>query len=440
MSTQTPLGSPIQRWLNRAPDWLFVVYAGLVAFATYFCMYAFRKPVSAATFAGEEWGGLDYKILLMIAQILGYTLSKFLGIKVVSEMTPGKRAVVLFGLVGAAFLALVGFAAVPRPWNIPFLFLNGLPLGMVWGLVFSYLEGRRYTEVLGAILSASFIIASGVVKSVGRWMLVDLGVSEYWMPAAVGAVFLLPLGLFVWLLNQTPPPSQKDIELRTERKPMSGHERRAFFSAFWPGLVLLIIVYILLTVYRDFRDTFMAELWVGLGYGDTPEIFAQTETPIGLAVMVLMALTIIIKNNRIALQVYHIIILLGILLVGASTWLYVSDRMDGAVWLTLVGLGLYMGYVPYNSILFDRLIAAFKRQGNAGYLIYVADSFGYLGSVGIMLYRNLGQGELSWIRFFINISWVLFALGLVGIVGSMAYFWLKKAPKTQAPADVPLPE
>ena len=48
----------------------------------------------------------------------------------------------------------------------------------------------------------------------------------------------------------------------------------------------------------------------------------------------------------------------------------------------MLGLGTYLGYLPFNCLLFDRLIAAFGSVANAGFFIYVADSFGYLGSVG----------------------------------------------------------
>ncbi|MFX7854064.1 DUF5690 family protein, partial [Acinetobacter baumannii] len=74
------------------------------------------------------------------------------------------------------------FAVLPAPWNVAAMFLNGLPLGLIWGLVFSYVEGRRTSEVIGAILCASFILSSGVVKSAGAWLL-SLGVSVWWMPA-----------------------------------------------------------------------------------------------------------------------------------------------------------------------------------------------------------------------------------------------------------------
>ena len=138
------------------------------AFALYCSMYAFRKPFTAGVFEGLALWGIDYKILLISVQALGYMLSKFMGIKIVSEMSPQKRAFAILGLIGLSWASLLLFAVVPYPYHSAFLFLNGLPLGMIWGLVFSYLEGRRNTELLGAGMSASFIVSSGLVKSLGR--------------------------------------------------------------------------------------------------------------------------------------------------------------------------------------------------------------------------------------------------------------------------------
>ena len=57
-------------------------------------MYAFRKPFSAATFAWYRAGSSRWtiKIALVIAQVVGYALSKLIGIKVISELDPGRRA------------------------------------------------------------------------------------------------------------------------------------------------------------------------------------------------------------------------------------------------------------------------------------------------------------------------------------------------------------
>ncbi|PNB52649.1 hypothetical protein C1X77_27345, partial [Pseudomonas sp. GW531-E2] len=83
-----------------------------------FAMYAFRKPFTAATFElvpGWHWV-LDYKIALIVAQVAGYALSKFIGIKVVSEIAPRHRAAAILALIGLSWLALVAFAIIPAPW------------------------------------------------------------------------------------------------------------------------------------------------------------------------------------------------------------------------------------------------------------------------------------------------------------------------------------
>ena len=51
--------SSITSWLGKAPSWKFSIYAMGWAFATYFCMYAFRKPFGAATFEGLKFLGTE---------------------------------------------------------------------------------------------------------------------------------------------------------------------------------------------------------------------------------------------------------------------------------------------------------------------------------------------------------------------------------------------
>jgi len=135
--------------------------AALAAFCVYTCMYAYRKPFTAASFEGLSFLRIDYKIWLVIAQTAGYTISKFFGIRYIAELKNQRRDRVIIRFIVVAWIALLGFALVPAPYNIIFLLLNGLPLGVIYGLVFSYLEGRKSTEFLGAVLSASFIFASG---------------------------------------------------------------------------------------------------------------------------------------------------------------------------------------------------------------------------------------------------------------------------------------
>lgn len=416
---------PITRWLSRTNGLLFSVYTIGAAFSTYFCMYAFRKPFAVGTYQGSIAlplvGDIDLKILFIVSQVLGYCLSKFLGIKFVSEMTGEKRAYALVGVIGAAWAALLLFAILPVPLKAVALFLNGLPLGMVWGLTFGFLEGRRLTEVLGAGLSASYIVASGAVKTIGK-LLMNAGVSEYWMPFATGAMFFLPLCVMVYALSRLPPPSAADEAMRTKRVPMDAASRKRFTLAFLPGLACLTTLYILLTAYRDFRDNFAREIWDALGYSQSPTIMTTSEIPIAFGVLVVLGLLMVIKDNRKALLMVHAIMLAGTVLIGASTWAWQAGLIPPAAWMIMVGLGLYVGYVPYGCVLFDRLIAATGFSGTAGFMIYVTDAFGYLGSVALLLYKNFGQSKLSWLDFFVGFSWATFGICTVCFVGSMGYF------------------
>ncbi len=409
---------------------LFVLQASIAAFGAYFCMYAFRKPFSVATFEGLEVFDIDYKILLIIAQVMGYVLSKFIGIKVISELKSSKRALYLVLLILLSEIALVFFAITPQPYNIIFMFLNGLPLGMIWGIVFSYLEGRKLTEILGVILCASFIVSSGMVKSVGIFTMDSWGVSQFWMPAVTGAMFILPLILFTWSLEKIPPPTKEDKLLRTERIPMSTKDRKKLLGTFLFPIIAIVLFYTILSAFRDFRDNFTRELWDSIGYQGDIYVYTTSETIIAIIVLLVLGGTFYIKNNAKALYVYHVLIILGILSIGISTLLFQLELLGPFLWMVICGFGLYVCYVPFNCLFFDRFIAMFKLRGNAGFLIYIADAFGYLGSITALLYKNFGQASLTWLDFFVYGAYMLTILGVFIMLGSLVYF-KKASSRTQ---------
>ena len=408
--------------LKRANTFWFTLYASITAFCLYTCIYAFRKTFSAATFEGIYYAGISYKSWLVIFQVVGYGVAKFYGIKFISELKPHFRTTGILLMVSIAGISWLFFALVPRPYNMIFLFTNGFPLGMVWGMVFGYLEGRRTTEVLGASLSVSFIFSAGLCRSVGAYIIKEWGVSETWMPFVASCVFLLPLLIFLWLIDKVPPPTALDEQLRTKRRPMNSMERKKFVSSFLPGIVFFVLAYMFLTIFRDFRENFAAEVWKTLGYGNSPGIFTRTETPVTITVLIIMGSLMIIKNNKTALMINHVIIIIGMLMIGISTFLFEQHFIEAPLWMILIGVGLYLGYVPFNSIFFDRLIAAFRYVGTVGFIMYVADAFGYLGSVGVLLIKELGLAKLSWLDFFISGGYVVSAAGSILITASAIYF------------------
>ncbi|MFN4145483.1 MAG: DUF5690 family protein [Runella sp.] len=404
----------------KTSDLRLMLWGGLSAFCAYSCMYAFRKGITAATFDGMMFWGINYKIWLVTVQVLGYALSKLIGIKVVSEMKPAQRALYLLGFVAVAELALLGFALVPAPYNIPFLFLNGLPLGMVYGTVLGFLEGRRQTDSLVAGLTASFIFASGLVKTVGKTLL-NQGITEFWMPFVTGLIFALPLLLAVWALAKLPPPTTQDKAERTERSPMNALERKRFISHFAWGLIPFIISYVLLTAFRDFRDNFAPEILGAAGVTDS-FIFTQTETTVSVFILLLMGTLRWVKDNWRAFYVINGLLILGGLVVGVSTWLFQQGWLSAGVWFTLTGVGLYLAYVPCNGLFFERLVASFRYVSTVGFVVTLADWWGYLGSVLVLLYKNFGQPTISFLEFFIYGGYALAVFYVLLVLVSLVYF------------------
>ncbi len=415
-------------------DRSIALYAALVSFGTYVFIFGFRKSFTVCTFDELTFGPIAYKTALVISQMLGYLLAKFYGIKFISGLQKVNRYKIIFLLTGIAWLAWLLFAIVPAPYNVVFLFINGFPLGMLWGVVFSYVEGRKSTDFIGAALAVSFIFASGWVKSVGAWLMAQFAITQFWVPFCTGLVFALPLMICVYGLEKVPPPSEEDEWLRTKRIPMTAIDRKNLLKQYLPGIIAFVVIYLFATIFRDIRDNFSADMWKEMGYVSSPSIFTQTETPITIFILIIMGAVVLIKNSFKALMVAHIFILIGFIVAGVSTYYFSLQLLDPFWWMIWVGLGLYLVYIPFNSIFFDRLIAAFSMKGNAGFFIYVADSVGYVGSVSVMLAKEGMSLQIKWTQFF---SQSVMILSLVGIFITLyaMYYFSKKHKATQTIAS-----
>lgn len=398
------------------------VLAALTAFLTYASVYAYRKPFTAADFGEMRYGGISWQSLLIICQVIGYMLSKFAGIRFIAALKRKGRWKTAAVLLLSAWLSLFFFAICPDPFSMFFFLVNGFSLGFMWGIVFSYVEGRRATDFIGAVMAVSFIFAGGFTRSIARWLLTEQGVSANWMPFVTGALFVLPLSFFIYLLEKLPPPNETDRQERTERVAMNREDRIAITKALSAGILLVAVTYTLLTVMRDVRDNFMSNMWKELGYADNYILFTQTETKISVIVLVVMGMLVTVRNNFKALQWVHAIVITGLVLAGFSSLLYTNNMLDGAAWMQLTGLGLYMAYIPCNCLLFERLIAAFKLRGNAGFLMYIVDAFGYLGSTAVILTKELTDVKLNWVSFYSSGVLLFSVLGIGGAALSWFYF------------------
>ncbi|WP_290797111.1 DUF5690 family protein [Flavihumibacter sp. UBA7668] len=402
-----------------------IVLASFAAFTTYFCMYGFRKSISAGTFEGLTAFGISFKSAIVIAQVLGYMTSKFIGIRFISEINPAKRGFYILSLIGGAHFCLLLMGLIPLPYNVFFLFLNGMCLGLIWGLVFSFIEGRKYTDLIALILSINFIFSSGVVKTVGRISIESWKVDELYMPFVTGCLFLPLLFLAVYLLKKIPAPGVEEKLERGERTQLNKEQRRELFNLFRPGLIAVILINLLLTILRDIKDNYAVEMLQVLDPGAPPGIFAQMETIASIAVFFLLLTLTGIHNHFKSLYRQHLVIGLGFITILLCAFGIMYQLGSPIFWLVSFTIGLYLSYNALQCLFLERFIAAFKIRGNIGFFFYLMDSVGYLGSCFLILHKELFSADTNWLPYFIRISWFFGISGAILVAYSWYYFGKK---------------
>ncbi|MDP7206249.1 MAG: DUF5690 family protein, partial [Pirellulaceae bacterium] len=111
-----------------------------------------------------------------------------------------------------------------------------------------------------------------------------------------------------------------------------------------------------------------------------------------------------------------------------------SKASGGLWWMILIGFGAYLAYVPFGAVLFERIMASTKAAGTAVFAIYLCDALGYTGSVGIQLYKDLGQAELDYFEFLRLFTYFMASLGTVLFILSAIYFYGKSRSHLSAGA------
>lgn len=378
---------------------LFTFTASLAAFICYSCMYGFRKPFTVGNYSDILFLGIPYKVCLVIAQVIGYMISKIVGIKFISSLPSKNRAIIIIICILIAWLSLLFFALTPAPYNLVFIFINGLPLGLLFGLVFSFLEGRKTTEILAAFLVSSFIFASGFAKTVGKFILLNFSFHENWMPFLAGGLYIVPLCVSVYFLHNLPAPNTTDIAQRSVRDAMNKLDRRNFLKLFKWMIIPIVIVYTVLTISRDFIEDFANEFWIENGYQNIVSVFSNISILVSVLILIVFAASFLIKKNKAALSYLYVLIFVGLSFMCIATLLFTFHYISAFYWMLFTSTGLYMAYLPFNGLFFDRFIAVFKIKANVGFIMYLADSFGYLGTVLILLLKSFFQFTFTWTYF-----------------------------------------
>ena len=419
MKTSNPVLQEIKK--NSMPDWLFVLWAGGTALLSYSLVYALRKPFTAAEFNGLLVCGMDYKIAVSIIQLLGYVCAKLLGIKYISELKPEGRLKFIIGSAALSELSLIVFGLLPVPYNIVALFFNGLSLGCMWGVIFSFIEGRKVTDILASLLGVSMVFSSGLAKSFGLFAMNEMNISQFWMPAVIGG-FALPLLVFMgYMLKKLPHPTAEDIALRNERVILDGKGRKALFKKYAPILSLLFIGNFMLLVLRDIKEDFLVNI---LDMSNQSSwMFARVDTIVTLIILGIFALFIFFRSNIRALLWLMTLVIAGCLTMTYVSFHYERLDLDPIVWLFIQSLSLYIAYLTFQTIFFDRFIACFRIKGNVGFFIAMIDFIGYLGTVTLLSTKELLSVEIEWFALFNHIACIVGATCTImfSIAGILIY-------------------
>lgn len=404
---------------KRLSDFLFILWAGGAALLSYSLVYALRKPFTAASFENAEFFDLDYKVVVTISQILGYVISKFIGIKLISELRAEERFRFILTSVVLAEASLILFGLLSTPYNIAAMFLNGLSLGCMWGVIFSFIEGRRVTDILASLLGVSMVVSSGTAKSVGLYVMNHLHVSEFWMPALIGAVALPLLLLLGWALNCLPAPSDEDIACKSKRETLNSEQRWALFRNFMPFLIMLFIANVVLVVLRDIKEDFLVNIIDVSNYSSW--LFAQVDGIVTLIILGVFGLMVFVKDNLKALSVLLGLIIIGMIVMSVISFGYKQIEMSPVTWLFVQSLCLYMAYLTFQTIFFDRFIACFRIRGNVGFFIALNDFLGYAGTVVVLVMKEFFSPDINWAEFYNLMAGYVGVICCICFVGSFFY-------------------
>ena len=390
---------------------ILILWAGGAALLSYSLVYALRKPYTAASFQGLDFFGIDYKVAVTTIQILGYLVSKFFGIKLISELKREKRFHFFVSSAIMAEVALLFFGILDAPYNAFAMFVNGLSLGCMWGVIFSFIEGRKITDMLASLLGVSIVFSSGLAKSFGLFVINELQIDPFWMPALIGIV-ALPLLIFMgYMLKRLPHPTAEDIQLRNERVTLNHKARIALFKKYAPILSLLFIGNFLLLVLRDIKEDFLVNI-LDMS-GQSSWLFTQVDTVVTLIILGIFGLFIFFRSNIKALMCLIILVISGCLTMTYVSANYTRLNLSPTTWLFIQSLSLYIAYLTFQTIFFDRFIACFKIKGNVGFFIAIIDFIGYVGTVSLLSIKEMLQIKLEWFALFNKMAMTVGILGTV---------------------------
>jgi hypothetical protein len=112
-----------------------------------------------------------------------------------------------------------------------------------------------------------------------------------------------------------------------------------------------------------------------------------------------------------------------------TTVAFLHGWIDGFPFMVAIGVGMYVPYVAYHTTLFERMIAVFRDGANLGYLMYLADAFGYLGYVAVLLLHNVVSLDETFLALLTSCCVVVSVVSLLA-VGWTSWHYRRRMGRT----------
>lgn len=334
-------------------------------------------------------------------------------------------------------VGVYAFSATPA-LQVLAVFVSCFFSSWIYGGLITYIEGRRSTEVLLAVMAGFFIYAGNVSRGTASLVL-NMGVEPQVMPLVIGLVACpLACGL-IYLVSRMPGPSAADVASRSKRAAMTSEQRVQFCKRWWPGLLLMLVSYATMTGIRSFRDFYVQQIFAAAMHKTKDEVgswvYFVADGPGAVLSVLALAMANRAQNHVQAMKALFVAQICAVLVALLSTMLFKLDVIGGLAWQMSLGAGIYVSYTLMQTPVFERLFAATKQEGTCAFLIFLSDFVGYMATISLLLYNSFGplsdgdddgnSNNQDVLDLYLNVLWGGGAMIVVTLCGCLFYFMAK---------------
>lgn len=221
---------------------------GMLALVYYSCVFAIKASMFACSWRNiPAIAGLSYKTCLALAQTFGYAAGKVPAMMYSPKLQHDRLRGALVGILLASGSCVLMSCATPPATSLCLVWLACVWLAPTWSVLQRFLEGRRDTERIVAIVSFAYIGSAGLCKGAAVDLLA-LGLSDSQAVALCAAVGMAAGVAAAYGIAAQPPPSAADVAKRGRRKPMTNYrdECGRLQARFGVGIGLTVAAYTVL--------------------------------------------------------------------------------------------------------------------------------------------------------------------------------------------------